>query len=57
MSCSKVPHPTKKAATDAMNSLRRRQLGGIRMNAEVYKCGDHWHFGHYNPKKRKRGRR
>jgi hypothetical protein len=49
---NKDRYATKKLAEDAMYSFARRQLGGIRMNAEAYPCGDHYHWGHYRNRKR-----
>jgi hypothetical protein len=48
----KKDYLNKKAAEDAMHSFRRRNLGGLRTNTQVYKCGDHYHWGHYRNRKR-----
>lgn len=53
LSCkNKTEYSSHKAAADAMYSFRRRNLGGLRTNTQVYKCGDHWHWGHYRNRKR-----
>lgn len=50
----KKGYATKKMAQDAMYSYARRQLGGIKMNAEVYKCVcGKWKWGHFRPSKNK----
>lgn len=48
----KVKHSSKKAAEDAMWGYIRRNLGGKKFNSEAYRCGDHWHWGHYSGKRR-----
>ena len=50
----KKQHPNKKSAEDAMWSYSRRNVGGMRLQAEAYKCGDHWHWGHFRNSKKKR---
>lgn len=49
LSCqSKRKHATKGEAESAMWSYKRRYAA---KNVEVYPCGDHFHWGHYNLKK------
>lgn len=47
MNCErKRQSSSKKTAEDAMFSYYRRAVGKKIGRASVYKCGDHWHWGH-----------
>ena len=48
---NKKKHESHKQAEDAMYSYKRRYAA---RNVEVYKCGDHWHWGHFGKKGRGR---
>lgn len=54
LSCKeKTGYDSKQQADGAMRSYSNRNLGGIRMNAESYKCHcGKWHWGHSRPRKR-----
>lgn len=46
-------YSSRQKAKDAMFDFYRRNYGGVvSPNAQVYPCGDHFHWGHFRNRKK-----